>query len=211
MKLGICLVGISHLIHDQRWPISRSYLDCKDNYTEELLKPLAKFDIKVYLTSYLSSETGNIIDFYKPEACQFLNLKNSHQIKTFIKSIELIEDEKLDYVMFTRFDIFFNKGKLKELNFDLNKFNFLCREKDHWDDMNFVNDCVYFLPFAYLLKLKKACITLLSNPPRPGLMDMHGLYKSLINFIPKEGINFLTDEHFLSSKNSIYDLKRRNN
>ena len=125
MKLGINLVGISHLIHDNRWPVSRTYLDCKENYIEEIIKPLSKFETKVYLTSYQSPETNNIINFYKPEACQFLNFKNSHQIKTFIKSIELIEDEKLDYVMFTRFDIFFNKGKLKELNFDLNKFNFL--------------------------------------------------------------------------------------
>ena len=39
MKLGVSLVGISHLIHNNRWPISRSYLDCKDNFTEEILKP----------------------------------------------------------------------------------------------------------------------------------------------------------------------------
>lgn len=210
MKLGICLVGISHLVHNQRWPISRSYIDCKDNYTEELLNPLAKFDTKVYLTSYLSSETHNIIDFYKPESCQFFNIKNSHQIKTFIKSIEQIEEENLDYVLFTRFDIFFNKGKLKELTFNLNKFNFLCREKDHWDNMRFVNDCIYFLPFKYILKLKKACISLLSNPPRPGLMDMHGLYKALNLYIGKEDVCFMTEEHHLSSGNSIYELKRRN-
>jgi len=210
MKLGICLVGISHLIHDQRWPISRSYLDCKENFTEEILKPLSKFDTKVYLTSYLSSETGNIIDFYKPEACQFLNLKSSHQIKTFIKSIEQVEAENLDYVLFTRFDIYFNKGKIKSLNYNLNNVNFLCREKDHWDNMNFVNDCVYFLPTKHLLQFKKACIELLKTPPRPGLMDMHGLYKILTKYLSTDNISFMTEEHHLSSSNTIYELKRRN-
>ena len=208
MKLGICLVGISHLIHDQRWPISRSYLMCKDNFTEEILKPLSKFDIKTYLTTYMSSETCNIIKFYKPEACQFINFKNSHQIKTFIMSIEQIERDNLDYVLFTRFDITFNKGKLKTLNFDLNKFNFLCREKDHWDNLKFVNDCIYFLPFSMVRRLKQACLHLLDHPPRPGLMDMHGLYNSLTQYMDPDKINFMTEDHHLSSGNDIYNLVR---
>ena len=76
--------------------------------------------------------------------------------------------------------------------------------------MRFVNDCIYFLPFKYILKLKKACISLLSNPPRPGLMDMHGLYKALNLYIGEEDVCFMTEEHHLSSGNSIYELKRRN-
>ena len=76
--------------------------------------------------------------------------------------------------------------------------------------MNFVNDCVYFLPFKHLLKFKKACIALLNNPPRPGLMDMHGLYKTLTYYISTDDISFMTEEHHLSSRNFIYELKRRN-
>jgi len=212
MKLGLCLVGISHLIHTQRWPTSRSYLKNKDGFTESLYKPLLQnFNVKTYFTTYVSSEAGNIIEFYKPEACQFLNFKNSHQIKTFIKSIELIEEEDLDFVLFTRFDLCFNKEEMKKLNFNLTKFNFLCKEKDWWETYKFTNDCFYFLPKAFLPELKKACIELYMYPPRPGLMDMHGLYNKLTNHVSADKINFMTDEHHTSSATKLYDVLRVHN
>ena len=205
-KLGICLVGISHLVHNNRWPVNRSYLDCFDNYCKEIITPLSKkFQTGVYLTTYKSSHSINIIEKYNPVAFQFFNLKNSHQILTFIKSIDLVEKEDLDYILFTRFDIWFNPDQVKRLKIDLNKFNFLCREKDYWESNHFVNDCFYVLPFSMLRTLKQACIDLYNNPPRPGLMDMHGLYDKLKD---KVNINFMVDEHHLSSGNDIYTLKR---
>jgi len=39
---------------------------------------------------------------------------------------------------------------------------------------------------------------------------MHGLYKALNLYIGKEDVCFMTEEHHLSSGNSIYELKRRN-
>lgn len=209
-KLGINLVGISHLIGGQRWPVSRSYLDCKDNFTNQILEPLSKrFDCKTYVTTYNSNESNNIIDFYKPSKHQFLKLEYSHQIVTFLLNLHMLEHEDLDYLLITRFDIHFNDS-LKNLNFDLNKFNFLCKEKDHWDSNRFVNDCVYFLPFKMLNQLQQACKELYENPPRPGLMDMHGLYSTIEKIIGPENINFATSEHYLSSNNHIYTLKRRN-
>lgn len=211
MKLGLSLVGISHLVHKQRWPISRSYTTCKENYSNVLLPRLTKnFNVEVYLTTYESSEQKNIIDFYKPTKYQFLPFSNSHQIVTFIKSIEQLQGQNLDYVLITRFDINFNKGKIEQLKVVLDKINFLCKEKDHWDNYNFVNDCVYFLPSKYLAPLKQACFRLLEHPPRPGLMDMHGLYKFITQVVGPEQISFMTDEPLLSSGNEIYELKRLN-
>lgn len=210
-RIGISLVGISHLLGNQRWPISRSYLDCKDNFYEKIMSPLKdRMDVSLYLTTYDSIEKDNILNFYKPKKFEFLNLEHSHQILTFIRSLELLQQEHLDYIIITRFDIFFLNDVLKSLNFNLNNFNFLCKEKDHWDNFKFVNDCFYFLPFKYINSLITASYELYHIPPRPGLMDMHGLYTPLNNIIGNENISFLTNEPHLSSGNSIYTLKRRN-
>ena len=53
--------------------------------------------------------------------------------------------------------------------------------------------------------LKLASVSLLLNPPRPGLMDMHGLYDIISQRVKT---NFMIDEHYLSSGNDIYSLKR---
>ncbi len=205
-KLAISLVGISHLIHSERYPINRTYLNCFDNYTEELLNPLnKKFDISVHLTTYMSEKAADIIDKYSPTTCQFLQLKNSHQIITFLKAIEQIETVDADFIIFTRFDISFHKETLKNLNIQLSKFNFLCKEKGYWESHEFVNDCFYILPKKLLPHLSIASKQLYNNPPRPGLMDMHGLYSKLKD---KVEINFMSEDHMLSSSNSVYTLKR---
>jgi len=210
MKLGINLVGISHLLHKERHPVARTYKNCLDNFHDELCKPLTKkFDIQIYLTTYITEEVQNIVNAYKPKKALFLDYKNSHQIKSYIMSLELMENENLDYVMMTRFDIAFFPGKLKELNFDSNKFNFLCKEERYWYNYGFVNDCFMFFPIKYLPQYKKCCIELLNNPPRPGLTDMHGVHKFLRKEIGDENINFMTGEnHYVSNCNPIYDLRR---
>jgi len=205
-KLSISLVGISHLIHTERWPISRSYEHCYDNFVTELLEPLSKkFDIVTNLTTYHSDKFCDIVEKYKPTSFQFLPLKGSHQVKTFIKSIDQLDNLNIDYVLYTRFDIIFQPGELKKLNINLNSFNFLCKEKGYWDSHHFVNDCLYFMPYKMLPDFKQACLSLICNPPRPGLMDMHGLYNTISHRVK---INFMVDEHHLSSGNNIYSLKR---
>jgi hypothetical protein len=209
--IGINLVGISHLLHNQRWPISRSYLECKENFLQELHTPIKKlYNVKNYITTYISSESQNILDFYKPEKALLLNYNKSHQINTFISSIQMLENEKLDLVIITRFDMLFKPNALVKLVIHGEKFNFLCKEKDHWDNFNFVNDCFYILPFSMIPCLKQACLDLLNNPPRPGLMDMHGLYKCLLKYLPADKINFLINDHYLSTDNPLYTLKRYN-
>ena len=210
MKLGISLIGISHLVHDQRWPVSRSYTTCFENFYNELYNPLEKrFNITNFTTTYFSGKEKEIIETYKPKSSLFLTMEGSHQIKTFIKAIDLVEKENLDYHIFTRFDIFFKKDKIKSLSIDLNKFNFLCKEKGYWDSHNFVNDCFYVFPSRFIPQLKRACINLINEPPRPGLMDMHGLYKFLHNDESvRYSLHFMTDKHHLSSENEIYSLVR---
>lgn len=210
MKLGINLVGISHLLHKERHPVARSYKTCTDNFFKEIYNPLSKnFDTKIYLTTYNTSEVQNIINIYNPQKALFLEYKNSHQIKTYIQTLDLMIGEDLDYIMMSRFDISFLPGKLKELDIKLDKFNFLCKEERYWLKYGFVNDCFMFFPGKYLQQFKKCCLQLLDNPPRPGLTDMHGLYRYVGEELGIDNINFMTGEtHYTSNSNPIYDLKR---
>jgi len=210
MKLGINLVGISHLIHKDRHPVSRTYKSCIENYFKEVFNPLSKkFDVNVYLTTYFTEENHNIINSYKPKKALFLDYKNSHQIKTYIHSLDLMLNEELDYIIMTRFDISFIPNKIKELDIKLDKFNFLCKEDNYWENYNFVNDCFMIFPGKYLSMYKECCIDLINNPPRPGLTDMHGIYKFIHNKIGSDNINFMTgDTKYVSNCNAIYELKR---
>ena len=210
MKLGINLVGISHLIHKERHPVSRTYKTSTDNFYNELYNPLSKkFDVKIYLTTYITEETQNIVNAYKPQKALFLDYKNSHQILTYIQSLDLMMNENLDYIMMTRFDISFFPGQLKALDIKLDKFNFLCKELKYWDNYNFVNDCFMIFPGKYLKQYRRSCVELFNSPPRPGLTDMHGVYKFVNKEIGSENINFMTgEEHYVSNCNDIYELKR---
>jgi len=85
MKLGISLVGISHLIGNQRWPISRSYLDCKENYTNVLKQSMSRvMEVTAYTTTYNSSESQNILEFYTPKKHLFLDFVSSRSLTLIV-------------------------------------------------------------------------------------------------------------------------------
>lgn len=216
LKIAFNLVGISHLIHNNRWPISRSYLDCCEN-TLQLRDMLTRYrdiegnpaDIDIHLTTYMSSESAQIVATYNPKSHQFLQFEGSHQVDTFIASLESLKKYTYDLVVVSRFDSLFDIGELSELCIFKYAFNFLCKEKDHWDNYRFVNDCFYIFPFSMLDDVIAAARELRANPPRPGLMDMHGLYTPLVKRIGEDNVRFMTADDYLSSGNVFYKLIRR--
>lgn len=208
MNIGISLNGISHLTDSYR-PFPRTYKNCYENFYKELYNPLSsKYNVSTYITTYDSAEIKNIINIYKPKKYQIFDYNNSHQIVTFIKSLEFILNEALDLVICTRFDLSFRENVFPKLNLDINKFNFLFKEKGHWENDRFVSDCVYIFPFNMIKTVIEACKDLLNNPPRPGLTDMHGLYTCLENRITANFINIAWENHMLSNENEIYKLHR---
>lgn len=208
MNIGISITGISHLTDSYR-PYSRSYKTCYENFFSEVYNPLKrKNTITTYITTYYSSEISNILNIYNPKKFQIFNFNNSHQVQTIIKSLEQLRNENLDLVVCTRFDLAFNEGIINKLNFDLSKFNFLFKEQDYWESNKFVNDCFYVFPYTMLEDVIAACYDLLSNPPRPGLMDMHGLYVCLEKLITSANINIVSSDFMLSHENRLYTLKR---
>jgi len=218
-KMGISIAGISCLEKVipsddlRKKTVPRSYdrfLECFENCIQELVDPLKKeFLTKVYLTTYKSKYVSNVISSYKPDDHQILDIDNSHQILTFIKSLELLQDKDLDYIFCTRFDLKFSKGGLQELDMDWKKFNFFCREarkkSSTWSD--FVNDCIYLFPVKFLSPLIEACWELYRDPPRKGLTDLHSLYNVLSPKI-NNNINFMYDGEHFSSNNKVYKLVR---
>ena len=208
MKIGISLCGISHLVDSHR-PYSRTYKDSYENFYTELHKPIAKNNsVQTYVTTYYSTEIDNILRIYNPIKFQIYNFNKSHQILTFIKSLEQLRGEELDVIVCTRFDVQINEGALKKLDFNYSKFNFLFRELGYWDSNMFVSDCMYIFPYSMLENVIRACLNLYNNPPRPGLTDMHGLYKCLCEILSPQSLNIACDEHMLSHENNIYKLIR---
>lgn len=213
-KFGISLTGISHSADwiGKAHGAPRSYLLCKENFLQNLLLPLRPTNtVHTYLTTYLSSELTNIINFYQPKKFQFLSFQNSHQALTFVESLEMLRGEDLDYVICTRFDIFFQPGVLKNLNFDLSKFNFLFREADHWEGPHhtgFACDCFYMFPYKFLYHVIAAATHIYLKPSRVWCHDIHQLYVPLKKFIGERNINFASNKLMKSHKNDIYELKR---
>jgi len=208
MNIGISITGISHLVDVYR-PYPRSYKTCYENFYTEVYDVLKwKNNITTYITTYYSSEIDNILKTYNPKKFQIFNFNNSHQIVTIIKSLEQLRGEELDLIVCTRFDISFKESILKTLTFDLAKFNFLFREEGYWESNKFVNDCFYIFPYNMLEDVIQACYNLLKTPPRPGLMDMHGLYTYLEQIVSVDRINIVNDTFMLSHENEIYKLHR---
>ena len=208
MNIGISITGISHLVDVYR-PYPRSYKTCYENFFTEVYDVLKKNNnINTYITTYYSTEIDNILKIYKPKKFQIFNFNNSHQIVTVIKSLEQLRNEDLDLVVCTRFDLSFNNNILNTLKFDLTKFNFLFKEEGYWDSNKFVNDCFYIFPYSMLETVINACYSLLREPPRPGLMDMHGLYNCLVKLCSAEQLNIVSEECMLSHENKLYKLHR---
>lgn len=213
-KFGISLAGISHSVDwiGTKHGAPRSYLTCKNNFLQNLLHPLQPTNtVHTYLTTYLSSQLTNIVNFYQPKKFQFINFNDSHQSLTFLESLELLRGEDLDFVICTRFDIFFRPGILKNLNFDLNKFNFLFREKDHWDGpryYGFACDCFFMFPYKFLYQVIAAATSNYLKPTREWCQDIHQLYVYLKPLIGVDNINFASDKLMYSHENDIYELKR---
>ena len=105
MKLGLLFTGISYGYYDlvngdgrNNVEQLRDYNHCFTNISKNLIEPLKKDnDVKIYLTSYHSSMENDIINKYCPILYSFLDINNSHQILTYIKSLEQIPQPRFRF------------------------------------------------------------------------------------------------------------------
>lgn len=207
MKIGINLVGIASdpegtdrmgyygKSKERDWEIAKDYIKTK------VINCWGDAQIETYLYSYINYDTDKIIDWYKPKKSTFIEFEGSHQQITFLKSLEQLVGEDLDFIVSTRFDINF-KQPLNLYDIDFNKSNFLFMESDGWwDSHKFTCDNLYMFPKSHLESWIQGVKNLHANPPRPN-PDLHGLYKFVSEIIGEDNTNFLIKDGNYRSSNS---------
>ena len=205
MKIGICLTGVCYDTNR-----SKDWRKCVDNIKRTF------GDVEYYITTYNTQFNTDIINVYNPKKIQFLD--GGTQRSTYIKSLENIKNEDVDFLICTRFDILFKKN-INELNLDYTKFNFLFKEKGNWDrivngvNVRFVTDNFFAFPIKYKniftncikgLDNSKYLVNNLLNHP---LTFMHHIYDgSEPKLIDNVEYHFISEIEENSNINSFYKL-----
>ena len=186
MKIGINLVGLSyHTLNGEH-----SYESGYENLFKNVIDPLKKeHDVDLYLYTYHSTEEENIIKIYNPKKHTFKEI--SPALETYIKSLEELENEDLDFIIVTRFDL----DLRVPISFNFSKFNFLFKEKEYWKDYNLTTDTLYAFPKHMLQDLISAIHKTYNNPKNffcPKLF--HCLHNYLIESINESDFHYIDEE-----------------
>jgi hypothetical protein len=217
MKIGIVLTGIANGKVDDTsgLNIPRSFKNCFDNIQEKLITPFTEnYETKLYLTTYDMFDANEVIEAYKPLKHQLLPYKNSAEITTYIKSMEMLLDEDVDFIITTRFDLFFRSNVI-DWNIKYNKFNVAFKEGNFKVPEclpNHFTDCsIFMFPKRYLksfiIALKQ---TWQFNPQTYFRKNMHPVTFNFSKIMHKHSVHFLSNKYQISSEeNSFFFLYRQ--
>lgn len=186
MKIGINLVGLSH----HRMNGEHSYKSGYKNLFRNVIEPLRKdHKVDIYLYTYDSPEKDNIITTYNPKKYTFKGISNAFE--TYIKSLEELVTEDLDFIIVTRFDL----DIMVPISFDFLKFNFLFKEIDYWEVDKLTTDTFYAFPKHMLKDFILALNESYTNPKGyfcPGLF--HCLHSYLKESIDESNFHYIDEE-----------------
>ena len=185
MKILVNLVGLSH--HDVGNHF-HTYENCYDNLFKNLVTPLRKegHTVDFYLKTYNTDREEDIRKIYNPIRAEFINIQ--HAFDTYIQSVSSLKEMDYDFYIVTRFDLWL--GVPIELNF--NKFNFLFKELDWWDNHNCTTDTFYAFPKEMLEGFVKGIKDCRNNHSQPGYIGLfHALYKDLKNYIDVNDFHYI--------------------
>lgn len=209
MKIGLLFTGISYGYYnsnDGRTNIEylRDYNHCFPNILKNIIEPLKNMhDVKIYLMSYNSDKINDILDKYLPTLYTFTDMEHSHQILTYIKSLEQIRNQDLDFVISTRFDIHFNKP-ITDLNIDYSKFNSLFKEKGYWEIYKFTTDNLFAFKYDMLEDFISALHIVYKM--RRAQTDLHPAFYEVQKKIGSSNTHIISEIDELSHVNSIYSI-----
>lgn len=205
MKIGISLAGVSYSTSGKRRDFRKTY----QNFFDTFYNPLAEsHTVSVYTTTYPHKLQEEFLADYKPKKHQFIPFEGSHPRSTLVHGLCLAEEEDIDILICTRFDIKFNL-KVTEMDIKWDKFNFFFKEKDVWEDHKFVTDNLFIFPKPYLYELAESVQELCDENLYQGHTFMHHIYRYVEKRVGSENIHFICgDELALSHNNRFYDLVR---
>jgi hypothetical protein len=199
MNIGISFVGVS-------FGEGRNYKHCFSNLESYLINPFKQHhNVNTFITSYNSEFNDDIISLFNPTKHQFNDFGNSHQVLTYIKSLEQLRGQDLDFVISTRFDIHYHKD-LSLIGLDFNKFNALFKENGWWDSMHFTTDNFFAFPYSMLEVFIDVLKDLYQNPSRGSLMDLHQAFYRIQVKVGIENTHIISNIDELSNTNSFYSL-----
>jgi hypothetical protein len=198
MNIGINLAGISSGKRSRNWnntsqSIKDNIIDCWDSHT-----------VNTYVTTYDHSTIPQLLEYYKPKKYNILNIEGSDQRLTYKSSLEMLQDQDLDFIISTRFDIEFFKSA-SSIGMDFNKFNILFPEI--YENSTFVCDTFFSLPKKYLHPFIESVQYMYDNPARANCTDMHAI-STVISDKIDGNIHIVSNEPELSNTNSFYTLHR---
>ena len=220
MKIGINLVGVSY--NDGNVGRYRNYEDALEGFMNNIVNPLKEeeHEIHFYLFTYDSTKKEDIIKTYNPTKSTFLDpnynkfgggdkLENGMKTisATYINSLFQLQNEDLDLIISTRFDISFNKNPFKEYKYDFNKCNYLWREPE-FTHVPIVSDTFIVFPHSMTKNLIDAIIETESNPPFGVDVSMHNIYIPMCNQVGEDNVKIVCDEFKRSDINDLYKLTR---
>jgi hypothetical protein len=206
MKIGISLCGVSYGIRPSF--MRRDFREVYPNFVDTVINPfLVDNQIRIYTTTYPHQYYDDLLRTYNPTKSQLIIPEGSTIASTYKKSLELLRGEDLDILICTRFDMWFNQS-LGSLKVDLNKFNFLFREKGTWESQQFVTDNLYVFPFRYLDNFIKAVNDMITEDKYPYQVFMHHIYEYVVRNIGIENVYFIDGGLHNSKENQFYQLKR---
>jgi hypothetical protein len=186
--------------------LGRDCTHCFQNHKSKLIDPLsASGDVEIYLTSYNSSYNDAIVGLYSPKSYNFFDIDNSHQVLTYIKSLEQLKGNGLDFIISTRFDIHFHKT-INEIHLKHDKFNALFKENGWWNSMKFTTDNFFAFPASMIDLFINVLNGLYANPSRPGQTDLHQAFYRMQNVVGQNNTNIVSPIDELSNYNSFYSL-----
>jgi len=220
MKIGINLVGVSY--NDGSVGRYRNYQDALEGFMTNIINPLKEsgHEIFFYLFTYDSTKKLEVIETYNPKKYTFLDpnynkfgggdkLENGMKTisATYINSLYELENEELDLIISTRFDISFNFNPFEKYNFEFDKFNFLFREPE-FTHLPIVSDTFYVFPHSMISNLINGIIRMESDPHDGVGVAMHNMYLPMCDEVGKDNVKWVCDEFYRSDGNPIYKLTR---
>ena len=94
------------------------------------------------MTTYDMFNAEEVVEAYKPFKYQLISYVNSAEITTYIKSMEMLLDQDVDFIVATRFDILF-RSTVIDWDIKYEKFNVTFKDS---------NAFIWFLSFLQKIK-----------------------------------------------------------
>lgn len=219
MKIGIAFYGIVDGIRPSHvggpTGSERDVRHCWPDHKRMLIDPyIAKgHDVKIYLSTYPAVDPDIqkfIDDEIRPIKVELSNKETSDPFTTKGACLKPLYDEDLDFVIICRIDMHFSKD-MSEQNIDYGKFNFLFKERGYWNDTyRFTTDNFYAFPFRMIKDVDDALHDTYGYPRGYPLVDTHGLYDKLLDYVPQNDIHMISEIEERSGVNTFYTICRSN-